>query len=56
MRGWGAGVGRGGWGAGGGAGGGGVVDERYVTLRVYRSATRSVTRGCVVFNDTHRVQ
>ena len=32
-------------GGGGGAGGGGVVDERYVTLGVYRSATRSVTRG-----------
>ena len=43
----GGGRGRGGGGGGGGAGGGrgGVVDERYVTLGVYRSAIRSVTRG-----------
>ena len=39
---------RAGEGVGGGrgwGGGRGVVDERYVTLGVYRSATRSVTRG-----------
>ena len=48
-RGWGAGGGGRGWradvGGGPGWGGGGVVDERYVTLGVYRSAIRSVTRG-----------